>query len=432
VAGERSSRTRLKQVLAQRHLTVDEFRAGYQRVSGEVLSQRQAYRWVGGRLKGLPYPRAQAALERMFGEPAGRLLGRSYGAEEVIRPGATGEDRGAWQDQLVAISVDRARNFLDIAEAPNVGTDTVDQLADDVYRLATAARQQPLTLLLADIVDAQARAFKLLERRQRPQQARDLYFLAGVVSALIAKTSHDLGAAHDAMTHARAAYVCADNAGHVGLQVWTRGLQSGIAYWFGNMDHAVKYAMQGANIAGRNCGTAVARLAAGEARALAALGREPEVRAAIERAEKARKHATPDELDMFGGFFTFPWPRQLYFAADSLRWFGRHQAERTEQLALEALDAFEHAPPSERGFGDEAGTRCALAAARIDRGELDGAAEVMAPVLELPPVRRIHGIVASVEYVRHALTRTGSALPVASELGDALCGFGSDRLVPPR
>jgi len=41
-----SPRTRLEQVLAQRHMTVDDFRLSYERVCGESLSERQAYRWV--------------------------------------------------------------------------------------------------------------------------------------------------------------------------------------------------------------------------------------------------------------------------------------------------------------------------------------------------------------------------------------------------
>ncbi|MGH4014892.1 MAG: hypothetical protein ACRDSL_13430 [Pseudonocardiaceae bacterium] len=60
--------------------------------------------------------------------------------------------------------------------------------------------------------------FGLLEGRQRPEQTRDLYLIAGITCGLMAKASHDLGAAHDAMTQARTGYACADNAGHNGLR----------------------------------------------------------------------------------------------------------------------------------------------------------------------------------------------------------------------
>jgi hypothetical protein len=71
---------------------------------------------------------------------------------------------------------------------------------------------------MSDMIDTQETVFQLLEGRQKPAFARDLYVLAGVVSGMIAKASHDLGRTHEAMTHARTLYVCADNADHQGLR----------------------------------------------------------------------------------------------------------------------------------------------------------------------------------------------------------------------
>ena len=120
--------------------------------------------------------------------------------------------------------------------------------------------------------------------------------------------------------------------------------------------------------------------------------------------------------------------RQLYYAADALAWAGAAEAEHTERLALEALADYETAPTSDRAFGDQAGTRCALAVARIERGEIDGAAEAIAPVLDLPPAQRIHGIVASVEHVQRALSRA-EAGQAGNELADRMHAFATDRLV---
>lgn len=94
----------------------------------------------------------------------------------------------------------RARDFLLRMEVSNVGTETLDQLGDDIRRLVIAYQLDPLPGLLADMAEAQQRSFELLEGRQRPDQAHDLYLLAGVASGLMAKASHDLGAPHDAMT----------------------------------------------------------------------------------------------------------------------------------------------------------------------------------------------------------------------------------------
>lgn len=431
MAEKSSPRTRLEQLLTQRHMTVDEFRARFDRLSGDSLSARQAYRWVAGSVKGLPYPRAQGTLERIFGEPTVRLLGPPLGTGVLAassRSAVICRGSNDWQGQLVALSAERARDFLSSAEATNVGTETVDQLADDIRRLALAYPRQPLASLLGEIVDTQSHAFGLLEGRQRPEQARELYLLAGVASGLMAKASHDLGAPHDAITQARAAYTCADNAGHDGLRVWARGLQSLISYWAGRLDHAVRYAEQGTEAAERTRGTASVWLAAGKARALAALGRLVEASEAIDQAVQARDGVRPDELDDFGGMCTFNLPRQLYYAADAMRWGGGPESARTERLAVEAIDAYEAAVEADRAFGDEAGARCALAVARIERGELDGAAEALAPVLALPTARRINGIVTSVDYVCQVLARAGRKATVAVELEAALRGFCAERL----
>lgn len=392
---QESPRTRLEQLLRQRHVTLEEFRKSYQQAAGTPLSERQAYHWVAGEVRGLPYPKAQATLEQLFNEPVARLFGPPYGIE-----------------------------------ASNVGAETLDQLIDDLFRLVTAARQQPLPALLDDLVDTQNRAFKFLEGRQRPKQTRDLYVLAGFASGLMAKVSHDMGAPHDAMLQTRAAYACAENAGHDGLRAWVRALQSGIAYWSGRLDEAVRYIQLGVGSAARSRGTIGVWLASSEARSLAALGQLADARAALARASGVREHVQLDELDSLG--LTFSWPRQLYLAADALAWGGPSTAPETERLALEALDAYMDSPPEHRAFGMEAGARSALAVARVLRREIEGATEALAPVFELPPANRIRGIVASVEHVRGALHTINESGRDATELASAIEGFTSQHLAPER
>jgi hypothetical protein len=167
---------------------------------------------------------------------------------------ARGTDRTDWEGQLIAMSADRARDFLTRIEASNVGAETLDQLLDDVRRLVTASQQQSLPTWLSDLVDTQNRAFELLEGRQRPEQTRDLYLVAGISCGLMALASMELGAFHDAMTQARAGYACADNAGHDGLRAWIRGLQAGHTYWASRWEDSVRYAQLGAEAAARGRG----------------------------------------------------------------------------------------------------------------------------------------------------------------------------------
>jgi hypothetical protein len=430
-----SARTRLEQLLGQRHMTLREFRKRYQDATGDDLSERQAYRWVAGQLRGMPYPRAQGALERMFGEPVSRLFGQPYGHAAVpATPTALplrGNARSDWEGQVISICADRARQFLAKAEASRVGNETMDQIADDVRRLAIVYQQLPLERILGDMADTQNRVLTLLEGRSLPHQMRDLYLLAGVASGLMARASHDLGAPHDAMTQARAAYACADNAGHNGLRAWTRGLQVLIAYWSGDFAGSVRYAELGAEAANHTSGTAAVWLASGHARSLAALNRLDEAREAIDRARQARERVVPDELDVLGGLCAFGTQRQFYYAADALAWGGVETAVETERSAMEALEAHRTAPAADRAFATEAGARCDLAMARVRRGEFEGGADALAPVLSLPVSQRIHGIVTSVRHVRRSMPVDAAPGRAALDLLGAIETFTAERLTIP-
>ncbi|GDY30853.1 XRE family transcriptional regulator [Gandjariella thermophila] len=421
-------RTRLEQVLRERHLSVERFVARFNELSEVPLSDRQAYRWVAGRLKGLPYPGAQQTLERMFGESAARLFGPPYRLPGVVPHGPVDHptplrDRHNWEGQVITMSAQRARDFLSRAEASNVGPETLEQLADDVRRVATTYPRLPLPELLGDLVDVQERTFTLLEGRQKPKHTRELYLLAGISCGLLAKASHDVGASTDAMTQARTAYACAENAGHNGLRAWVRGLQSGVAYWTGRPRDAVRYAQLGHDAVRAGAGTAALYLLAAEARAWGLLGNPERARDAIRRAADVRDRVAPDELDEFGGLCTFPHRRQLYFAADALSWVAEEDAEHAEAAALEAVSAYEATDRTERGWGEEAGARAGLAVARIVQGDVEGAASALRPVLALPPTQRIHGVVLSVQRAYTALRQARLDGPVAQEVQDAIEHF---------
>lgn len=89
-------------------------------------------------------------------------------------------------------------------------------------------------------------------------------------------------------------------------------------------------------------------------------------------------------------------------AADAYVWVPGAEQE-TVQTADEAIAAYNRADPADRSFSDEAGAYCDLALARVAQRELDGAAEALSPVLELPANQRIEGITASLQRVHAAL-----------------------------
>ncbi len=303
-------------------------------------------------------------------------------------------------ERQIAVASRKALRFAATAEGSNVGPETLDGLRDEVCRLARLYTTRPLGILLPDLIDTQDIAFRLLEGRQRPEESRDLYLAAGAVSAILAEASHHLGDIASARMQARAAFVCAENAGHNGLRAWTYGLQSLIAYWSGWPHEAIRYARLGAGLP--TTGTSSAWLPALEARAQAALGDVDAARQALTRADAARQRAEADELDAFGGTLTFTRPRQMYYAADTTTWLPGQAADAVNQ-ALEAIAACESAAPEERSYATEAGSRAVLALAWVDLQEVEGAHEALAPVLDLEPARRIRGVIGTAERIHAAL-----------------------------
>jgi transcriptional regulator with XRE-family HTH domain len=139
-------------------------------------------------------------------------------------------------------------------------------------------------------------AFALLVGHQRPDQSRDLYVAAGWALTLLAWISTDLGRPDAANTHARAAWVCANNADHHGLRVWIRATQHTAAFWEHHFLDAARYAEDGLRYA--TTGSAETFLASAHALDLAKAGQGDNARAALARARDATESVeqTCDEL----------------------------------------------------------------------------------------------------------------------------------------
>jgi tetratricopeptide (TPR) repeat protein len=418
--------TLLAVLIAEDERTQEEIVEGFERWAREhgedaTLSLRTLRRWMIGDVRTKPRPAQRRVARAYWGYPMDELLGtppadgapavpgEAAGAQGALVPAAAGntaiEPIAAGQSPLerqVAMSTRRATRFTSYAESRNVGPEALASLVDEIGGLAGDYVREPVVHVLGDLIEAQETVFTLLEAQQRPSEARDLYMLASVVSGMIAKASHDLGRAHDAMTHARTMFVCADNADHLSLRAWARGLQSLIAYWSGRMQEAVRYAEAGAMFTGDLRGSVTAWLPALEARAWAQLGHTADARAAVERARDRRDHIIPDELDAMGGLMAFPLAKQHYYAAGAYVFLGDAD-EAAEVEANSALDLYADPNSPDWSFSDQAGARSELSLARVHQGELAGARDALDPVLGLDPDCRIGGIVTSANRVHQAL-----------------------------
>jgi hypothetical protein len=393
-----------------------------------TLTSRHLRRLASGERNGVT-PVTRRVLQTMFSRPAEDLLapyGHSGNLAPVTRGLVVPRPTATTPEEMLILAAQRARKFALLAGQGELADETLDQIYDDVRQLVSAYPQRPLATILGDLVMAQDTVFTLLENRRRPAHARQLYLLGGLLGGMLAKASHDTADPQTALTQSRTAYLCADQADHDGLRAWVRGLQALITYWDGRLNESVRYAQQGAQFAERSSSTAAVWLPVSEARAWAALGNVAATQRAIERAEEAWDNVHGDELDELGGICKFSRARQLYYTADALAWLPA-EAGQAQDYATQAVTAYADATSPEWAFGDAAGSRCDLAVARIALGEIAGAREAIAPVLELPAEQRIRGIISSVQHVHTALRRP-ELPPAGQELQEEIEVFAKTPL----
>ncbi|MFD0449336.1 hypothetical protein ACFQ10_54430 [Streptomyces indonesiensis] len=349
----------LECLLRQQPRTYEEIVREFDRLAKELgenvtLSTRHLRRLASGERTNTT-PVMRRVLQSMFGKPLNELLAPWSGEVLLAAAEPTGlllaTGQPAADRELIEMAARRAKSFALAAGQTDLTSDVMEQVHADVQRLALDYPQRPLSELLPDLIGTQDTVFTLLEQQRRPAQARQLYFLAGVTGGLLAKASHDMADPHAALTQARTAYVCADNADHNGLRAWIRGLQSLVSYWAGRTRESVRYAQSGAEFAASN--TASVWLPMNEARAWASLGNANAARAAIERAEAAWDSVQEDEVDELGGLCTFGRARQIYYAAEALSWLPS-EVTAADDYARRAVDAYEDSSSPEWAFGDQA------------------------------------------------------------------------------
>ncbi|MFE3828410.1 hypothetical protein [Streptomyces sp. NPDC059092] len=405
-----------------------------------TVSDRTFERWYSGRVT--PQNEARRILAHLFMRPIRELLseasaeesapvGAVMGSDSSVSDTGVNADSGADLHETGRHAVMAARRAIEFAmraERQTVGEETLDYVQEEVRRIAMIHLRVPVGTVLDDLTYIQDTTFRLLESgRAKPSQTRDLYFLAALQSGMLAKASHDLGDPQSAMMQARTASVCADQAEHQTMRAWVKGLQSSISYWANRPGDALHYARQGIEISGDLRGSVIVWLAAQEARAAALLGDAETVHAAIRRAEAMRQGTRPDDLDDLGGNFFFPQVRQTFFGIEASLVLSDSDAG----LVRSAEDAVRELSDTNNphwAFAAEAGCQSNLALARLYAGDLEGAAEAVRPVLDLPPNQRNAGIVGSLQRLGTSLHKGPLRNAVtARELCERIAAFSRHR-----
>lgn len=406
-AGEKP-RTVLEQVLWQRDQTYEEvareFMARAEK-AGEraTITDRHLRRLASGEHLTCT-PSTRRVLEAMTGMPVSELLRPPPGPSAQLALTAT--PREACGDQAVrgaAQGAAAAGESLEIAAwAEQRITSVTEHVSYELSRIASCYVHAAAGPLFTDLLQLRDITFGTLRRGLPPRQAREMCLLAGITCVLLAHATENLGDAVSAMTQARAASALAEQSDHDELRAWVKGTTALIAEWTGSPAYAADLARQGQQY--RQPAESLVRLMAIEARARARAGDARSALDALDRARRARdagRRPAGVVLD-YGGLLTFPLAKQRYYEGGSLVLAGRNGTG--EAAALDAISRYETGPADERSYGDEAIARVDVVAARVARGELDGARAAARPLLKLPVEQRIEQLTGSLTRVCRQLS----------------------------
>lgn len=300
---------------------------------------------------------------------------------------AAGKHSDDVKEAVIMSAAQESSDHAGRAETTNVGTATLETLRDDVTRLARGLVHLDPLPLFREMVSTRDRIYRILEGRQRPDQTRDLYFLASVVCCLLADASQAFGYRAAALQQTRSAWAYAEIIGHDSIRAWCRSAQSWYAYRDQRPDTAAALAASGRRFAEQN-EASKQRLYSMEGNALAAIGDKEGALRVFRLADEAREGISgPDDFfDDVGGVFTADAAKQFCNSANGLISLG--MAAEAAEAAQAAIDLYEQSQDSQRDVSLEAMARITLAASYTLRSDIDAAQAELRPVFAMSPSLR--------------------------------------------
>lgn len=326
--------------------------------------------------------------QRWPAEPVARLLDDALRARGFLlaawRTGDTARRTVAADARSVAASLRESRALDALLDAAPLG-EAVTTAERAAATLALDYLHSPPAPMLSAALDARCAVVAELRRAPSTGQRRDLIRAAGYLCGVLAYAALDLNHARAAAEHAATALRCADATGDRELRAWVQGTRSLIARFTQDYRTALALARAGLDDAGP--GTSAPRLLAGVAQSAANLGDRTQAHRALSAAESAADHAAPDSLP---GLFTFSRAKLAYYGGSALMWLDDPtDLRRAAESAARGVTLWQTGDPDDRSLDDEALAHVYAAGAHTRLGELDAAAAMLAPVLGLPPERRI-------------------------------------------
>jgi len=262
-------------------------------------------------------------------------------------------------------------------EASNVGTGTIDQLDEEIHRLARESVDSALEPLLHRAGGVSRSVFRLLRQHQRLWQTRDLYVIGAKSSAFLACVCGDLGQQSAAAAHARTALILAQESGHPGALALALSALSKVAFWDRQLSRASDLARRGYECCPPNSTRVLLACQEADAADVSA------ARESISRAVYAEDEIAAD--DDLGGLFSCTRTRRAAYTITLHLRSG--EPEQALRAAAEADVAY--CPGDGTSYGTWGQVQISAALAHLTRGDADAARERLSPVLALPAGMRL-------------------------------------------
>ncbi|WP_328766018.1 DNA-binding protein [Streptomyces sp. NBC_00286] len=416
--------TLLKLLCDRRNLGAPDFVALFDSTADEVVgkggnnptcSERTVFRWKAGQIR----PESLSAdtrrvLQAMFGCAVTALLAPPPPAEDPQAPAFNLEHE-------INMTARDAQDDASATAAASVSDTSLDQLADDVTSLARDYASLPP-------MDAFRRGRALQEelqsqrdRTQIPTQQQRLLVLTGQTMALLSAAAFNLGSFDNARRMARAADLYGESARFPLLRAYADGILAYIAYFTGMPAEAVSKAQRAQTYGGLG-DVARQRLLAIEARAHGYLGDTESAREALRLSLQAESGSRDDLHDGVGGEFGFS-PERLAMSSSSTALL-IHDGDQAERSARRALDRISQKPQASRSPHVLGGAAADLAVARLLSNDVEGAADALTPLWDIPGDQRVTGVLVRTGQIQHFLAQPAyrrSTLP--RELRDRVEDF---------
>jgi len=253
--------------------------------------------------------------------------------------------------------------------ASDLGQSTLDTLQEAADLLCRAYPSAPAPELRARVKQRLRYVARLLSGRTTLRQHRELVVTAGAgwLSLLLGCLHYDLGEREEAEAARQAAYHAGMQAGHGEIIAWSCELAAWFALTEGRYQDVVGYADAGQQHAGLT--NAMVQLVLQQARGLARLGEQGQVRASLDRGAKLLEQLPRAEHPEH--HFVFDHTKWIFYAATCYTWLG--DDEPAEEHAREIIAYHQRPDGTSNAPMRTANSHMDLAVICARRGDLDEA-----------------------------------------------------------